>query len=308
MWAQIGGSKVKSKMIFTKALRILESFRNCYWFSVSNLKKVVESIIDYYVEVLNITLNDFTRPDVLKIVEKYDRAELAHLLQMILGKQIVKREMLPILTGGFSLFPSGCAINCPLKLDYIRQIMELEESLQRNIMQAIQELETVFQGSLASRPGGLGANSLSMSSFDLKTIHEDRDRLAQKCHEADRQIAILLEEKSSMQQEILKLQSELDQFENPAGASKNMIGDDGTSLGPVQPGSTRYNELRRQLDSLKDELLQAETSRDDFKFKAIQLEKENFALKSKVDENGVSYFIETFCFLIVDQIMTRFFL
>lgn len=52
---------------------------------VSNLKKVVESIIDYYVEVLNITLNDFTRPDVLKIAEKYDRAELGHLLQMILG-------------------------------------------------------------------------------------------------------------------------------------------------------------------------------------------------------------------------------
>lgn len=46
----------------------------------------MESIIDYYVEVLNITLNDFTRPDVLKIAEKYDRAELGHLLQMILGK------------------------------------------------------------------------------------------------------------------------------------------------------------------------------------------------------------------------------
>lgn len=46
----------------------------------------MESIIDYYVEVLNITLNDFTRPDVQKIAEKNDRAELGHLLQMILGK------------------------------------------------------------------------------------------------------------------------------------------------------------------------------------------------------------------------------
>lgn len=169
--------------------------------------------------------------------------------------------------------------------------MELEESLQRNIMQAIQELETIFQGSLASRPGGLGANSLSMSNFDLKTVHEDRDRLAQKCHEADRQIAILLEEKSSMQQEIQKLQSELQHFENPMSASKTsgLLGDDGTSLGPVQPGSTRYNELRRQLDALKDELLQAETSRDDYKYKAEQLEKENFTLKTKVDENSVRF-------------------
>lgn len=52
---------------------------------MSNLKKVVASIIDYYVEILNITLNDFTRPDVMKIAEQYDRAELGHLLQMILG-------------------------------------------------------------------------------------------------------------------------------------------------------------------------------------------------------------------------------
>lgn len=256
---------------------------------MSNLKKVVESIIDYYIEVLNMTLNDFTRPDVLKIAEKYDRAELGHLLQMILG---TLNNMLPMrylfIKYVWECRPTGCAINCPLKLDYIHQIMELEVSLQRNIMQAIQELETVLQGSLASRPGVLAANSLSMSSFDLKTIHEDRDRLAQKCHEADRQIVNLLEEKSLMQQEIFKLQSELENFENPSGASKNIIGDDGTSLGPVQPGSTRYNELRRQLDSLKDELLQAETSRDDFKFKAIQLEKEKFTLESKVDENSVS--------------------
>lgn len=53
---------------------------------MSNLKKVVESIIDYYMEVLNITLNsDFIRPDVMKIAEKHDKAELGHLLQMILG-------------------------------------------------------------------------------------------------------------------------------------------------------------------------------------------------------------------------------
>lgn len=185
--------------------------------------------------------------------------------------------------------------------------MDLEESLQRNIMQAIQELETVFQGSLASRPGGLGANSLSMSNFDLKTIHEDRDRLAQKCHEADRQIAILLEEKSSMQQEITKLQSELEHLENPGGVAKVLIGDDGTSLGPVQPGSTRYNELRRQLDALKDELLQAETSRDDFKFKAIQLEKENSTLKLKVDENHVSYTNILITFFSIDLIWDFFY-
>lgn len=170
--------------------------------------------------------------------------------------------------------------------------MDLEESLQRNIMQAIQDLETIFQGSGSSRAAGLQGNSLSISGYDTKVVQEDRDRLAQKCHEADRQIAILVEEKSSMQQEITKLQYELDRYENPLNTSKTttMIGDDGTSLGPVQPGSTRYNDLRRQLDSLKEELLHAETSRDDFKIKSIQLEKEVSMLKTKVDENNVILF------------------
>lgn len=108
-------------------------------------------------------------------------------------------------------------------MDHIRQIMELEESLQRNIMQAIQELESSYQGSMASKAS-------SISNFDTKSIQEDRDRLAQKCHEAERQIALLLEEKSQMAQELNKLQREVEVYENPKGA---IIGDDGTSLGPI---------------------------------------------------------------------------
>ena len=55
---------------------------------MSNLKKVVESIIDYFIEVLNITLNDYIRPDVMKIAEKNDQYELGRLLQLILGNFI----------------------------------------------------------------------------------------------------------------------------------------------------------------------------------------------------------------------------
>lgn len=161
--------------------------------------------------------------------------------------------------------------------------MELEESLQQNIMQAIQELETTFQGNLASK-GGVG--SLSISNFDARFLQEDRDRLAQKCHEADRQIALLHEEKQLLQQEMVRLQKEVDLYENPRGS--NLIGDDGASLGPVQPGSTRYNDMRRQLEALKEELLQAEAQRDDFKIKSFHLESEVAVLKTKLDDHNVS--------------------
>lgn len=68
------------------------------------------------------------------------------------------------------------------------------------------------------------------------------------------------------------------------------LGDDGTSLGPAQPGSTRYTELRRQVDALKDELLQAETQRDDFKIRSSQQEKEIVSLQIKVEDLHVSIF------------------
>lgn len=88
-----------------------------------------------------------------------------------------------------------------------------------------------------------------------------------------------MEEKSLMQQEINKLQVDLEKYENPT-----TISDDGTSLGPIQLGSSRYNELRKQLESLKDELLQAETAKDDYKMKSHQQEKEILNLQSKLEE------------------------
>lgn len=164
-------------------------------------------------------------------------------------------------------------------MDHIRQIMELEESLQRNIMQAIQELESSYQGSMASKAS-------SISNFDIKTNQEDRDRLAQKCHEAERQIAILLDEKSQMQQELNKLQREIEAYEIP---KSTLIGDDGTSLGPMLPGSNRHNDLRRQIEALKEDLLQTEAQRDDFKIKSMQLEEDLVLLRLKLDESNVRH-------------------
>jgi HOOK protein coiled-coil region len=57
-------------------------------------------------------------------------------------------------------------------------------------------------------------------------IKDDREQLAQKCHEKDKQIAFMIEEKSLLQQEIHKLQRFVDKYEHPA-----TIGDDGASLG-----------------------------------------------------------------------------
>lgn len=121
--------------------------------------------------------------------------------------------------------------------------------------------------------------------------------LAQRCHEAERRCALLLDEKFTLQQEVNKMQEELDRCGaggqmaagGEAATAQVRIGDDGVSLGPVQPGSTRYTELRRQLDAMKDELLTAETQRDDFKIRCAQQEREMVALHQRVDEMNVSF-------------------
>lgn len=64
----------------------LNSMSVLFWCAVSNLKKVIESILDYYIEVLNFTLNEYIRPNAMKIVEHNDQNELGRLLQLILGK------------------------------------------------------------------------------------------------------------------------------------------------------------------------------------------------------------------------------
>lgn len=54
-------------------------------FTASNLKKLIETVTEYYNEVLNITLNEFISPNVMRIAEHSDQNELGRFLQLILG-------------------------------------------------------------------------------------------------------------------------------------------------------------------------------------------------------------------------------
>lgn len=90
-----------------------------------------------------------------------------------------------------------------------------------------------------------------------------------------------------MQQELTKLQCEIQRLQS----SKSEIGDDGVSIGPVQAGSVRYSELRRQLDRMKEELLQSDATREDLKLKVQQQDKEMQTMQQRIDELTVSNMI-----------------
>lgn len=245
----IGSGEFRFINLITEHNEIISycTFSDDNWrLKASNLKKIVDSVVLYYSDVLDLSLDANLKPEVIKIAEVNDVKELEKLLKLILG----------------------LAVNCNEKQNYITQIMEMEENVQQNIMKALQDIENIGGPSSAR-------NSLNLQQ-DFK---DDREQLAQKCHEKENQIAIMIVEKNSMQQEIQKLQMLLEKYENPA-----VIGDDGASLGNPIQGSVRYNELRKQVDHLRNDLMLSETVKEDMKMKSNQQEKEIHFLQVKIDE------------------------
>jgi hypothetical protein len=93
------------------------------------LKKIGQTIIDYYGEALNNSLSEFEMPNLNVIVETNNNAntkevdyQLGHLLQLVLG----------------------CAVMGERKNDFIQSIMEMNESAQHMLMTAIQDVKICF--------------------------------------------------------------------------------------------------------------------------------------------------------------------
>jgi len=214
---------------------------------VSNLKKITEGIVDYYQEILNQQLPDIVRPDVTKIGEKSDAAELGKLLQLVLG----------------------CAVNCNCKQDYITRIMAMEEAVQQVIMQSIQELDASTGGSASFTPSLDTDPAITRLLSDLDVATQGRDQMAQRCHELDMQVTLLQEEKAAIVTENQRLQERLRAFE--------MMEDSGS-------GGSRQLELRRQLDTLKEEMFKVETACDDYRLKLEIREKELQEVLIRVEE------------------------
>ncbi|KAB0801167.1 hypothetical protein PPYR_05521 [Photinus pyralis] len=212
---------------------------------VSNLKKIVERIFEYYQDVLNLTVLDIGKPDAVRIGEACNLVQLGKLLRLILG----------------------CAINCDRKQEYITQFLALEETVQQSIMQAIQQLEEVT--------GNTGRTEFSLISMesdtriiklmqDLEVANDAKETLAQQCHNLEVQVQCLLEEK-----QVLLTDNQL--LTTQAKERENME-------------NIRSPDNRRQLDLLKDEIFKLETCRDDYRAKTLEQDRQIAQLQEKISE------------------------
>ncbi|XP_057300171.1 protein Hook homolog 3-like [Hydractinia symbiolongicarpus] len=211
---------------------------------LSNLKKVLKGMVDYYSEVLVQDLNSFSLPDVAEIAEFNTKHELSRMIQLVLG----------------------CAINCEDKEQYIQVIMALEEDVQLSVMNAIEELLQVKEGSRLSESGAKDEadygrqNSLKSASFVA-----EKEQTAQKIHDLEEQLRFLKEEKSTLLLENERLLL-------AGGSSDKTEG----SL-----SDKRVAQLQFQIDKLKEENYTLESAKEDYKIRHDEKEKE---LREKIEK------------------------
>jgi len=197
----------------------------------NNLRKVLTGILDYYKDVIGLQMTEFPLPDVNRIVDK-NVEQVGRLLQLILG----------------------VAINCSNKEEYIQNIMGMEETVQQVIMQAIQEV--LMMQSTQSLPNVEDDAQVKKLMDEMEQTKQQKEILAQKCHELEMRLNLLQEEKSNLSAEFENLQAQI--------VSR-------TGGGPVETG-IRYKELKKQNETIKEELESMETQRDEFQAKVDELE------------------------------------
>uniref|UniRef100_A0A6I8RWF0 Protein Hook homolog 3 n=1 Tax=Xenopus tropicalis TaxID=8364 RepID=A0A6I8RWF0_XENTR len=216
---------------------------------ISNLKKILKGILDYNHEILGHQINDFTLPDVNLVGEHSDASELGRMLQLILG----------------------CAVKCEQKQEYIQTIMMMEESVQHMVMTAIQELMS------KETPVSIGTDAYAELDRQLKKANEElndalaaKEEIAQRCHELDMQVAGLQEEKSSLLAENQILMERMNQSDSLED--------------PNSPAGRRHLQLQTQLEQLQEETFRLEASKDDYRIRCEELEKEITELRQQNED------------------------
>ncbi|TRY95710.1 hypothetical protein DNTS_022113 [Danionella cerebrum] len=235
--------------------RIKEDSGTNWRLKVSNLKKILQSMMEYYHDVLGQQVSDQHVPDVCLLGEMGDVTELGRLLQLVLG----------------------CAVSCDHKQEHIQQIMTLEESVQHVVMAAIQELLTkeLVEPGTPETYGDFDSqfSSLSFQSrkyYFLSEETDDAEESSQRCRELQRQLSAMMEERSALQQELQTLRDRVSLRESSEVSSSVT--------------NKKLLLLHSQMEQLQEESYRLESSRDDMRVRAEVLQREVLELQQRNED------------------------
>ncbi|KAL2301974.1 hypothetical protein Nmel_011376 [Mimus melanotis] len=230
--------------------RIKEDVGDNWRIKSSNLKKILQGIMDYYHEFLGQQIAEELIPDLTRISENSDPTELGRLLQLILG----------------------CAVNCERKQEHIQNIMTLEESVQHVVMTAIQEL--MSKEVMSPSPGDASSEveqQLKKALEDLQEALAEKEELAQRCQELDLQVAALQDEKNSLMSENEIMNDRLEQLDDSFDDPNTVV-------------AKKYFSAQLQLEQLQEENFRLEAAKDDYRVHCEDLEKQLIELQHRNNE------------------------
>ncbi|KAF7666370.1 hypothetical protein LDENG_00109450 [Lucifuga dentata] len=230
--------------------RIKEESGANWRLKVSNLKKILKSVLDYYHDVLDHQISDEHLPDVNLIGEMGDVTELGKLVQLVLG----------------------LAVSCEKKQEQIQQIMTLEESVQHVVMTAIQELLSKEPSSEPGSPDTYGDfDYQSRKYYFLSEEVDAKEDMSQRCRDLQHQLSVAVEEKLSLQAETRSLKEKLSRCESQDASVIAITG-------------KKLLLLQSQMEQLQEENYRLESSRDDMHLRGEILEREVADLQHRNEE------------------------
>ncbi|KAG7504673.1 hypothetical protein JOB18_014004 [Solea senegalensis] len=230
--------------------RIKEESGANWRLKVSNLKKILKSMMEYYHDVLGHQVSDEHLPDVNLIGEMGDVTELGKLVQLVLG----------------------CAVSCEKKQEQIQQIMTLEESVQHVVMTAIQELLSKEPSSEPGSPETYGDfDHQSRKYYFLSEEADGKEDLSQRCQNLEHQLSVALEEKLTLQAETRALKEKLSRRDSLDTTTTSITG-------------KKLLLLQSQMEQLQEENYRLENSRDDLRLREEILEREVTDLQLRNEE------------------------
>lgn len=107
----------------------------------------------------------------------------------------------------------------------------------------------------------MGPSEIRKMMDDLAEANKDREHLKQKCHDLENRVTMIEDEKNNVVAECEMLQ-------------KMHSGSSGASAAAKDDSGIMNKELKKQMESLQDELFKSENQRDEFSVKAEMLEKQ----------------------------------
>lgn len=226
--------------------RIRDAAEDDWRLKASNLQKVLQSVLEYWQDVLGQAVAERHVPDVELAAQRADPKQLGKLVRLVLG----------------------CAVSCDRREEHIQRIMTLEEEVQHAVMTAIQELldqepaETMVVETYES------FDAQSRRYYFLSEEPEEAAGPQQRCQELEQQVAALLEERGSLAQENRLLREEKARLEADAAgaASKKLL------------------LLQAQVEELQEENYRLESGKEELRARCSRLEREARGLQARAEE------------------------